>query len=136
MTAARVSSLEIRRCSHHNAARMPRAAVVVVAVLAVALSWPARAMAHAELESTVPASGTVLKAAPHAVTLRFGEGVQIKLGAVRVLDGGGHRIDAGALYHPGGDDRLVAVKVKPGANGTYVVSWRVTSADGHVIDGA
>ena len=56
--------------------------------------------------------------------------------AVQVVDGRGKRVDDGIPTHPGGDQRSVQVKLKPGlGNGSYTVMWRIVSADGHPASG-
>ena len=107
--------------------------VVVVAVA----SWAAPAFGHAQLQSTDPASGTVLPHSPGTVVLHFGEAVEIQFGAVRVFDSASHRVDTGNAYHPHGDGKAVAVDVPTNLGpGGYVVTWRVISADSHPVHGA
>ena len=109
-------------------------AFVAVAVTVLALAGPASA--HAALESTDPAGGSVVLTAPSAITLRFDEDVEIALGAIRLYDGTGHEIDVGAAHHPGGDGTQVQVSVPHIDDGVYVVSWKAVSADSHPVNGA
>lgn len=109
-------------------------AAVVALVAVVVLASPAAA--HAELESTEPPSGAVVGAAPDAITLRFSEPVEGALGAVRVLDADGASIDVGVPERVAGDARSVRAGLPTIGQGTFVVAWRVTSADGHPINGA
>jgi copper transport protein len=106
----------------------------LVAVLLVAGSTPA--WAHATLEGTDPAAGATVVRSPDAVTLTFSEDVQVALGGVRAFDSRGHRVDLGAPGHPGGEGTKVRASVPQLRDGTYVVTWRVTSADSHPIRGA
>jgi copper transport protein len=109
---------------------------VIVAVLGV-IGWSVSpALAHAELTSTDPVSGSVLDAPPDAVTLSFSEAIDIGLGAVRLFDGRGRSVDVGAATHPDGRASEVRIDVPDLPNGSYVVDWRVVSADGHPIRGA
>lgn len=107
---------------------------VVALVAVVVLASPAAA--HAELESTEPPSGAVVDAAPDAITLRFSEPVEGALGAIRVLDADGASIDVGVPERVAGDARSVRAGLPTIGQGTFVVAWRVTSADGHPINGA
>jgi len=104
-------------------------------VAAVALAAPADA--HAQLESTQPNQSSVLAVAPTRVVLHFGEPVEIDFGSIRVIGPDGRRVDEGGTTHPGGDDHAVAIGLPAhlGA-GTYVVAWRVISADSHPVHGA
>ncbi len=94
------------------------------------------ASAHAVLESTTPTQGSVVVTAPTQVELQFGESVEVALGAIEVFDGNGSRVDLGAAHHPSGAGRDVAVALRTGLkDGTYLVSWRVISADSHPVGG-
>ena len=112
---------------------MKRALALALALLAVAA--PA-AGAHATLESTVPERGTAAATPPEQVELRFSEPVELALGAVRVHDAGGHEIQQGDAFHPGGSAAAVAVRLPDGlADGGYTVTYRVVSADSHPVSG-
>ncbi len=73
---------------------------------------------------------------PTAVTFGFSEPVEGAFGAVRVYDAEGGRADDGAAFHPGGDSSKIGVRLRPDlAEGTYTATYRVVSADSHVISG-
>ncbi|WP_259312469.1 copper resistance CopC family protein [Capillimicrobium parvum] len=116
---------------------MARRLAAVCAVLAATpLALPAAAPAHAQLEGVTPQRGAVAQAAPGAVAFRFDEAVEGNFGAVRVFDARGERVDAGDAYHPGGHGEQIAVHLKPSlGDGTYTATYRVVSADGHVVSG-
>ena len=78
----------------------------------------------------------MLDTPPEELTLSFTENVEVSLGAVRVYDGDGDRLDTGSAAHPDGDGSLVQAGLGELTNGSYVVTWRVTSADSHPIQGA
>ena len=106
---------------------------LVVALVAV---FAAPASAHASLLSTDPSSGGVYDKPPTAITLRFTEGVEVALGGVRVYTGDRERVVTGKPEHPNGQQSVVTTSLPKLDDGTYVVTWRVTSADSHPIDGA
>jgi copper transport protein len=106
----------------------------VAAVLVAATAIPA--FAHATLQETSPAPGQVLDRAPKEITLGFSESVEVSLGAIRVYDSRGERLDIGDVSHPGGDQSRVRVTVPKLDNDSYVVTWRVISADAHPVRGA
>jgi copper transport protein len=108
------------------------AAIVVVVLCAMALP----AFAHATLLSVDPQEGGVYDVAPPAVTLRFSEPVEISLGGIRVFDANGDRVTNGSPEHPDGKGDAVTSSLPKLADGTYVVTWRVTSTDSHPIEGA
>ena len=111
--------------------------MALVALLAGLAAWAGPAAAHAQLETSDPAPGTVLPVPPHQVVLRFSEPVTADPGALRVLAPSGRRVDAGGAHHPGADAGAVAVALDAGlGRGTYIVAWRVVSADSHPVHGA
>ena len=113
---------------------MRRWLVVLVGALALALLAPAGALAHAQLEGTVPERGAVVKHEPPAVIFRFDEPVEGNFGAVRVYDAEGSRVDEGDAFHPNGEGPRLGVHLKPGLpDGSYTATYRVISADGHIV---
>jgi copper transport protein len=118
--------------------RKPPRFALFVAVTAFAIAgWAVPAFGHAQLQSTDPASGTVLAKSPGTVVLRFGEDVEVQFGAIRVYDANSKRVDTGNAYHLHGDGRVVAVNLASNLpSGGYVVTWRVISADSHPVHGA
>ncbi|MBF6558401.1 MAG: copper resistance protein CopC [Acidimicrobiales bacterium] len=67
----------------------------------------------------------------------FGEPVEIDFGSLRVIGPGGRRVDSGGTHHPDGDSHAVAISLPSDLpRGTYVVAWRVISADSHPVHGA
>jgi copper transport protein len=108
--------------------------VSAVAALLLGVSGGS-AQAHAVLETTSPAAGAVSASSPALVRLHFGEPVEISTGSLRVLDAGGKPVQDGAPVHPGGVGSDVAVPLQRLTDGTYLVLWRVISADSHPVDG-
>ena len=99
-------------------------------LLALVTAGPAAA--HTALVNTTPGDGKRLAAVPEAVSLTFSGGV-LKLGAAVKVTGPGGTAEMGAAKLQG---KTISFPVAGElANGKYVVSWRVTSADGHPIDG-
>ncbi len=117
-----------------------RSARRIVAVAALAMFivgiWGTPAFAHAVLQGTEPGSGATVKRSPSAITLTFDERVETaSLGGIRAYDSGAHRLDVGSPTHSDGG-RKVRVSVPHLDGGTYVVTWRVISADAHPVRGA
>jgi len=95
------------------------------------------ASAHAALKSTDPEDGTVLESAPRSITLTFTESVGLLDDSFRVLDPDNRRVDIGEAEHARGRSDTASVTLpKRLAKGTYVVAWRVVSADSHPVGGA
>lgn len=107
------------------------AALLVAATAVVGLAAPASA--HATLVSTDPAEGEVLASSPGEVTFTFDEPVQLVPDGLLAFDAAGDEVDV--------DASASGTEVKGDLpddldEGTYVVTWRVVSADGHPIAGS
>jgi methionine-rich copper-binding protein CopC len=89
--------------------------------------------AHAELESSDPANGSMLAAPPDHVELVFSENVG-EPAALAVLDSTGNELDGGELQVL---DDTISRTYDPATftAGVYTVSYQVTSVDGHPISG-
>ena len=111
------------------------AAGVAITVFGV-LAFAAPAFAHAQLLGTSPANGAVVASPPGEIVLTFGETVQAPPDAIEVFSAGGQQVRTGPVGHPDGQGSQVAVTLTPEMKGTYVVSWRVISADTHPVQGA
>jgi copper transport protein len=105
--------------------------LLLAVVLLLGLAGPAAA--HASLVSVDPPDGARLDEAPERVQLTFSEAVSAELGGVQVLDSNGSRVDEGATRVAGA---VVEVDLRAGLpDGTFVISYRVVSADGHPARG-
>ncbi|MEU4242736.1 copper resistance protein CopC [Actinoplanes sp. NPDC026619] len=116
---------------------MTRAARLLVAVLIALgpLLIPASpAFAHAALIGSVPAPGSVIGASPTEIVVTFSESVTPVAGRVQVLDPDGKRI-SGTPTAAGATLRI-PVRRAGQPLGTYLVSYRVISADSHPVGGA
>ena len=113
-----------------------RVAAVPLAAGLLVVAWAAPAFAHATLQQTSPSAGQVLDRSPKRVTLGFDESVEVALGAIRVYNSKGERLEIGSPSHPGGQQSQVQVDVPKLGDDSYVVTWRVISADSHPVSGA
>lgn len=113
---------------------MKRSWLVIAVVLAALTATPA-AFAHATLQASDPGSNSVVRMSPKTVSLRFNEAVETAFGSIRVYDCGGGRVDSGKIVRPTKDSVAVTIDRRL-AQGTYTVTWRVTSADAHPVAGA
>lgn len=110
------------------------ALVLVVLVTGLLLTWGAPALAHAVLVEAVPADRSALAGPPDEVRLTFSEPVEVATGALRVFDADAGRIDLGPRASD--DPAVVTVALPPDLpDGGYVATYRVTSADSHVVAG-
>lgn len=107
-------------------------ASVLLAVLLVGVA-AAPASAHATLVSSDPAEGEVLPESPGEVTFTFDEPVSLVADGVQVFDADGEPVRATASAR----DEIVTAEIPDElADGTYVVTWRIVSADGHPVAGS
>ncbi len=113
---------------------MRRLLLLLLAPLLVLLA-AGPALAHAALLSTDPEDGTVLPRAPQTVTLTFSERVGTSLGAVRVIDPTGERVDDGQPVRSDAGRKVTVALPDAGEQGTYVLTWRVVSEDSHPVSG-
>ena len=103
-----------------------------LAALALLLSG-APAAAHATLVSSDPAEGEVLAETPDVVTLTYDEAVSLTDDSIQVFDAAGEPVESSATSK---DEIVTADLPDELSAGTYVVTWRVVSADGHPISGS
>lgn len=89
------------------------------------------ASAHASLVSTTPGDGEVLAEAPEDISLTFTESVRLTDG-IELLTGNGTAV---AVDVSASDEVVTLTPQAPLTDGTYVVGWRVISADSHPIAG-
>ena len=116
--------------------RRPLTAVLVAVLTGLVLVCvPAGpASAHAELVGTTPADGARLDRAPARVTLTFTEDINLIDGGLRLVDGGGTTVPTPS---PTVQGNTIRWSMPAGlADGSYLVAWRVVSADGHPVSGA
>jgi copper transport protein len=118
------------------ARRFTRLVVTLFLTGFVLLAGATAALAHATLESTSPADGSVVRHAPTRVTATFDEPVGISSDSLKVFAPNGEQVDTGGTKH-GSIPAQIVIALKPGlANGTYTVGWAVVSADSHHVSGA
>jgi copper transport protein len=121
--------------SSRSRAGAPRLLFLIAVLVALLAGSPGRAAAHAGLDASTPAANSVLEEGPPQIILDFDEAVEGDLASIELYDGDRAAIELGAP-RAGDDDTIVVADVPELSEGLYAVVWRVTSADGHVIDGA
>jgi copper transport protein len=109
--------------------------VAVPALALAALVVAPAAAGHSTLIKTEPANDAIVDESPDQVLLHFDEGVETALGAVRVYNGNGERVDSEEIFQPARES--VGVRIDDELDrGTYTVTWAVISADSDPISGA
>jgi copper transport protein len=118
----------------------PRSSVGRLAIVSwLAATWLllacAPALAHANLVGASPRPGGEVSKPPERVELRFSEPVDAEFDPVVVRTVSGARVDAHNAHVDPEDARVVLADLERVPEGSYTVKWRVTSIDGHVVDG-
>ncbi|HEV2945340.1 MAG TPA: CopD family protein [Solirubrobacteraceae bacterium] len=114
----------------------PRTLLALVLAAAGVLASAPAAWGHAQLLGTSPASGATVPVQPKEVTFEFNQAVGGTLGAVRVYDAQGGEVDNLDVSHPEGKEHWLGVGLKSGLpDGTYTATYRVISADTHIVYG-
>lgn len=124
-----------QRCTHFLGSMMSwftRLLACFVAVTATLFLLLTEAQAHAALVRSDPADGAVLSQVPERLQLVFSEPVSPVVMNLVGPTGEALRLDKFHLH----DSTLVLEPPRDLARGSYVLSWRVTSADGHPIGGS
>lgn len=105
-----------------------------LAFLALLAAPATPAAAHAGVVGASPAQNSVINVAPVQVVVTFSESVTPVTGKVHVIAPDGSRADTGEIRTQGAQ---LIIPLKPdGPKGTYLVSYRVISADSHPVGGA
>jgi copper transport protein len=111
-----------------------RAALLATFAVMLVVLFATPAAAHAELVSITPAKDAQLKTPPTEVRMTFTERVNLIDGGIRLIDEGARTV---RTPEPSVNGRTVSWPMPPELpEGSYVVSWRVVSADGHPVSGA
>jgi copper transport protein len=118
-----------------NGAASRRVALLAGFAAAWVLLSCAPGLAHATLVEASPTRGGEVSEPPGRVELRFTEPVGAEFDAVVVRDARGARVDARDARVDPEDARVVLAELEELPEGSYTVEWRVTSIDGHVVEG-
>jgi copper transport protein len=101
-------------------------------VLWVLFGFTGGALAHASLIRSTPGDGGMVAEAPARFTLTFNEPVSPLV--LKLVTPGGEAISLSGVAQQG---ETLSIDAPPSlGNGTYALSWRVVSGDGHPIGGA
>ena len=97
-------------------------------------------VAHAGLKSSEPAASSVLEQPPKEIVLNFGEAVEVSFGSIRLFDSNSKLIVLPTPKYGRVDDavdtKTVRVEIPELQPGSFLVVWRVVSADSHPVQGA
>ena len=104
--------------------------------LALVVTGSTPASAHAVVIGSTPTDGQTLAAAPQEVQVTYSENVSSESEGLTVLNSSGDRVDNNDAK-VGATGNVLSASVQSNLpDGTYVMNYRVISADGHPIAGA
>jgi methionine-rich copper-binding protein CopC len=103
----------------------------LLSVLAL-VAFGVTANAHAHLQKSSPADNSVVTTSPPNLELNFSEAA--RLTALSIQKGDEPQQKLKPL--PTATAQQISVPLPPLTPGTYLVSWRVVSDDGHMMSGA
>ena len=111
---------------------MSRVALSLIGALLLSAFLAGQALAHAALVASDPADGAVLAKAPAELSLTFDEPVSPLI--LKLVEPDGSMVSLGKPRLDG--NRVVLAAPASLGTGSYVLSWRVISEDGHPVGGA
>jgi len=131
-----VTAKKLARRGAGAGGRLAAALVLCGGLLAAGLLWAPAASAHAVLVSSSPVDGTRVNSEPAQVRLTFDESVGLIPAAEEVISSTGLRADTGQPRLIAGGTTIVLPLRPHLPDGTYSATWRVVSADTHVVSGS
>jgi copper resistance protein C len=94
-------------------------------------------LAHAHLESAVPAENAIVKVSPVEIDLTFSEGLNLKFSGATITGPGKATISTGQAKLSINDHKTLVIPLSaPLASGEYTVNWTALSTDGHKTKGS
>jgi copper transport protein len=113
-----------------------RSAGALLGALGVLGAFAPSALAHAQLLNTVPARDATVARQPAEVIFEYNQPVGGALGAIKVYNAQGEEVDNNDVSHPSGRESWLGVGLKAHLpDGTYIATYRVISADTHIVYG-
>lgn len=135
-TAVPAASPTTTRGRRWSLIRVPRLFIAVVTgllYLSAGLMAAGPAAAHSAPVASNPADGAVVPSGPERASVTFNEPLQPNFPTMTVVGPDGNLWSAG---EPTIDNDTISVPVgELGPTGVYTIAFRITSADGHMVDG-
>ena len=98
-----------------------------------------QAVAHTALVSATPSENGVIKELPSTITLTFNEDLMVlgdkKINQIALTSPDGSEV-ADITSTTSGKSLSATIPATTGADGKYTVKYRITSADGHPVEGS
>ena len=119
--------------------RYSKVVLFLISIFSLLTLNPAPAQAHAQLINTYPLANSVLTTAPANITLTWGEKVQTNSDEVLLADSTGTKVATSYAMKLDTSTNQSTVTLTPSKvlpAGSYIVSWRAVSRDGHLVGGS
>ena len=119
--------------------RYSKVVLFLLSIFSLLTLNPAPAQAHAQLINTYPLANSVLTTAPANITLTWGEKVQTNSDEVLLADSTGTKVATSYAMKLDTSTNQSTVTLTPSKvlpAGSYIVSWRAVSRDGHLVGGS
>ena len=108
-------------------------AILLMSVLGLGAT---AANAHPRLQTSNPAAGATLKAAPKDIRMSFSEELVPSFTGLELKNAGGKSVPTGKTVLVAGDKRKIVVPIGSHLTaGTYNVAWHAVSVDTHRVSG-
>jgi len=91
----------------------------------------ALAFAHARLQTSTPADGATVTAAPSELRLKYNEPVEVAMSTVKITGPGDTAVATDKVLADPGDDKALVQALPKLAPGNYRVRWSTMGRDGH-----
>ena len=115
-------------------------ALAILALLfSIFLISPDTASAHAQLVATFPQDGSSIQSSPEVIVLSWGEDVQTSAKQFALVSQSGKKLTTKFSYSYDSTSREGTAKLYPASKlgkGSYFLSWKVISHDGHLVAGS
>ena len=108
--------------------------VRITASLALA-AFASSAFAHAKLQTSTPANGATLSAAPSELRFEYNEAVEPAMSSVKLVGPDSKPVTTDKAEVSKDDDKVLLVKVPKLPAGAYRVEWSTMGHDGHHTKG-
>lgn len=102
-----------------------------ILAMIILLMWPATAMAHSHMETSVPEDGATVTEPLEEVVLTFSAGIEE--GSALTLTGAEKEIEFTEVKIE--DSKITGILAEPLPDGEWTLGWNVISEDGHPIEG-
>ena len=114
-----------------------RLIAVAVSIAAISVANTSTAFAHAEFIGSNPKANSTVKSLPATLWAEFGEKLMVigdkNPNSISVTDSKKLKVNSGPALISGA---RISTKLKTGlSSGKYLVSYRIVSEDGHIVNG-